>query len=127
MSEIGRVVEIMDQYTIMICFKNKIKFKKGTKIKIFETGEKISDFEGNDVEIMEIYKDIVEVVEHLDKVIICQSIERIETNPFIIPTILTRKYTKKLRSLNVNSEDFTNRIFKTEAPIKKGDYAKILE
>lgn len=133
----NEVIKILNQFAILIDYGSKDGAVKGDKVRVFVKGKEIYNNKNKFLGTLDIIKDELEITTVYEHFSICEKIKRtsktIQRNPFeiyklsgLMKSSETKTDVEKL-PLNVNKEDFTNDIFKTDEPIKKGDLVKILK
>lgn len=126
MSQDYRVIEIIDNMSILINYGTNNGAKKGTKVRVIEVGEVVMDPKTGSVlgtyDAIKAELEITVVYEHFSK---CQNISRDFISPFESP--LARKYaTTRAKTINVNEEESTNRKTPTSSSVSVGDIVEIL-
>lgn len=129
----NEVIKILNQFAILIDYGSKDGAVKGDKVRIFVKGKEVYNNKNEFLGTLDIIKDELEITTVYDHFSICEKIKRTskitQRNPFEIPTFIkkTEKTTVEKLPLNVKKEDYTNDIFQTNEPIKKGDLVIILK
>lgn len=118
-----KVINIIDNYSLIINYGKSDGADVGKKVRIFEEGTPIYDgeeFLGN----LDIIKSDLEIVAVYDRFSICKYIKKVTRNPFVSFNFERTYYESE--AINVEKEDFSNLKYKTNTPIKVGDKVKIL-
>lgn len=129
----NEVIKILNQFAILIDYGSKDGAVKGDKVRIFVKGKEVYNNKNELLGTLDIIKDELEITTVYDHFSICEKIKRTskitQRNPFEIPAFIkkTEETTVEKLPLNVKKEDYTNDIFQTNEPIKKGDLVIILK
>lgn len=127
MDKIYNVINIIDEYTLVIDYGFDEGAEVEETVRIFEEGSPINDLEGNYLGNIEIIKDEIEIFRVFDKFSICKKIKTEIVNPYAA-LMLNGKSKKVAKKLNVQeSGEFSNLIYKNTTKISVGDKVKILE
>lgn len=119
------VINIIDEYTIIINAGYKDHISIGDKIRVYSEGEEIFDLDGKKLGVIDITKDKLEVVEVFEKFSICKKILLKEQN-VLQPINFIRKE-EIICKLNVKKEEISNIKYRDVSPITIGDLVKIVE
>lgn len=121
-----KVIEIIDNFTILVNYGTKNNAKKGDNIKIFEKGEDVIDPDSKEIiGTLDIFKDTVSVYAAYENFSICKKIENIYSSILSPLASLGKATDDSSIEINVDPNDFTNKKYHTDAPIKVGDLAFI--
>ncbi len=121
-----KVIEIIDNFTILINYGTKDNAKKDDQIKIFERGDNVIDPDSKEViGTLDIFKDTVSVFVTYENFSICKKIENIYYSILSPLANLGKSTDDSSIEINVDPNDFTNKKYSTDAPIKVGDLAVI--
>ena len=102
-----KVIEIVNQNTLLIDYGFSNGAQKGDSLRIITTGEPVI-IDGKDYGTLDTVKDIVEVVIPYEKFSVCQKITRTANNP-LAPLFALQKTMTKLNPLNVDPDSISHR------------------
>lgn len=121
-----RVIEIIDEYTLIINYGLDAGAQQGENLRIFTVGEPVLDpMDKSSLGTLDIIKGTVEVVTPYPAFSICKKIIRHELS--ILNPLSNLVQTKKsINKLNVSDEDLSHRKLPDISPIKVGDNVMIL-
>lgn len=124
---IGKIINIIDQYAVVIDKGEIDGVSVGMKFKIFEYGDMIKDVSTNqDIEKIELTKDVIRVITTQEKISICETAETVTTapwNPYRASPIAGLIVESK-KTLNIDNSDVSNIKYKSDNPISIGDYVR---
>lgn len=133
----NEVIKILNQFAILIDYGSKDGAEKGDKVQIIIKGKEVYNNKNEFLGTLDIIKDELEITTVYDYFSVCEKIKRtsktIQRNPFEIHKFSDLMKKTEVETnveklpLNVSKKDYTNDIFKTDEPIKKGDLVKILK
>lgn len=121
-----QVINIIDEYAIMINYGAKDSAKVGEEIRVFKKGEEIKDLNGNSLGNIEIVKDELEVYQVHEKFSICKKIRTEKKSPFDMIN-LYNKTVEVDKKLNINVEEISNLEYETTEVITIGDLVRIIK
>lgn len=121
-----KVVEIVDEYTLIIDYGLSNYAEVGRKLRIYTVGEEIQDpttklYLGT----LDIIKAVVEVVTPYERFSICKNISYIDYN-ILNPLSNLVRTTSSKNKLNVNPASISNRELPKASPIEVGDLVMVL-
>lgn len=123
--DVYNVIEIIDEYTLIINYGFENRAKKGDFLRIYSIGEVVKDATGKELGTIDNIKETVQVVTPYPRFSICKKISNTELeilNP--LSNLLINRMTAK--KLNVNEQQITNRVISEIEPINVGDCATVL-
>lgn len=120
-----KVIEIVDDKTLIINYGFEHGAKIGDKLRISELGEEIKTESGQSLGTLDIIKDTVSVDTPYELFSICRKIKYLEI-PILNPLSELVRKSKQIESLNVDQAAITNRQIPKAEPIKVGDKAMLL-
>lgn len=125
--EIGKVIRILDKYTLLIN-AGKSALEVGDKVQVYETGDEIRDLDDSIIGYYIFVKDELKVIQAAEKYSICrkEKIMPLGTSTFLaLSPMLDNSLTEK-EPLNVNSSDISPVNLPADRLIHIGDSVKLL-
>lgn len=119
------VIDIINKYSIVINYGFNSGAEEGEKIRIFTKGKEMFDLNKKSLGHIEMIKDELEIVKVFDFFSICEKIKIKERNILQPMTLIRTERTRV--ALNVEEKDFSKVKYRDGAPIKVGDFVKILK
>lgn len=121
------VVEVVNESEIIINYGLEDGAVVGQSVRIYEVGPIIKHPEtGEELGTYDHIKGQLEVTTPFDKFSICKRIIRKDKNSFLTITALTGGTSKEIAKLNVDENDYTNRLNEFDKIIRPKDKVKIL-
>lgn len=124
-----RVIEIMDEYSLIINYGTDDGAEEGDELRIIDVGEIVRDPKsGQSLGTLDCIKEIVIVEIPYEKFSICRQYEVKDYN-FLSPlndSLFFNFSEKQLKKLNVRPEDLSLRKFPEKTPVKVGDVVKLI-
>lgn len=125
-NEIYRVIEIMDNYRLIINYGLADGAEKGDKVRIFEIGEEVIDpFDNSVLGTLDIIKAELKVTQVYENLSVCENIYT-KTISILDPLASLARSSSANLELNVEKSQISGRTMPTDVPIKVGDKAIIL-
>lgn len=126
-----RVIEILNSKEVLIDYGLKHNAKLKQKVLIYVPSGTVKDPDNEmDLKPFEVVKDELEIVYVLKEYSICRKLKR-DLNPLIdsMSSILNPLTAIKIQAeeLNVDKSQITNRKWKSNEPIRKGDKVMIVD
>lgn len=122
-----RVIEIIDEYSIIINYGIDDGASEGDKIRIISIGPEVIDPETEELlGTLDFIKDVLTITTAYDKFSLCKKIETTTTNVLSSPLTQFNKITKEAKSINVDKKNISNKKFSNDKIIKIGDKVEIL-
>lgn len=119
------VIDIINKYSIVINYGFNSGAEEGEKVRIFTKGKEMFDLNKKSLGHIEMIKDELEIVKVFDFFSICEKIKIKERNILQPMTLIRTERTRV--ALNVEEKDFSKVKYRDGAPIKVGDFVKILK
>ena len=116
-----KVLEVIDESSLLINFGLKDGAKKGNTLRIIEKGKPVV-IDGVDYGTLDAVKEIVEIDVPYEKFSICRKVIY-KTENALNPLSAFDRTMRLLRPMNVNEDELSHRELPPASPIKKGDLA----
>jgi hypothetical protein len=120
-----KVIEIIDDKTLLINYGIEHGAKSGDKLRISDIGENIFDLDQSELGTLDAIKDTVLVDIPYESFSLCRKIKYMEM-PILNPLSDLILKSKKIESLNIDKTAVTHRSIPDPTPIKVGDKAIVL-
>ena len=114
------VIEIIDEYTIIVNIGSDGGLQKGDKLRIIEQGEPIQDLDGIEIGTVDIIKAEVEATVIYPSFSICQKLRHTLVN-ILDPLADLKHQSTRAEKLSVNQADISHRKIPSAKPIAVGD------
>ncbi len=122
-----KVIEILDEYSLIINYGETHGAEKGQEIRVIAIGPEISDPNTDEIlGTLDKIKSILSITTVYKNFSICQKIENVVRNSLLDPLSQFQVTTQKKRPLNVDEKDMTHKTVPDEDIIKPGDPVEIL-
>lgn len=116
-----KVLEVIDESSLLINFGLKDGARKGNTLRIIEKGKPVV-IDGIDYGTLDAVKEIVEIDVPYEKFSICRKVIY-KTENALNPLSAFEHTMRLLRPMNVNEDELSHRELPPVSPIKKGDLA----
>lgn len=125
MKRTAKVINIINDTTIIIDFGILDSAEVGQKVRIIDKGESVYNLNNEEIGTLDLIKSELEIVEVYDRFSLCQKVTRRAHTIFAMSQIDLSKTVKSVQTLNINSDDVSGLKFPDITPIQKGDIAEI--
>lgn len=122
-----KVVEIINEYSILINYGSLNGAEKGDEIRIIAIGPEITDpITEENLGTMDLIKANMTIVTVYEKFSLCQNIKENVVNSLLNPLSQLQITKREKTSLNVDEKDITHREMPNDITIRPGDIVEIL-
>jgi hypothetical protein len=125
--EYYRVIEIIDEYSILINYGSLNGASKGDEVRIIAIGAEVIDpISKSSLGTLDKVKAELTIVTVYDNFSVCQQIENVTKNSLLSPLAQLQITVREKKMLNVEEKDISNKVLPTDSKIRLGDYVEIL-
>lgn len=122
-----KVVEIINEYSILINYGSLNGAEKGDEIRVIAIGPEITDpITEENLGTMDLIKSNMTIVTVYEKFSLCQNIKESVVNSLLNPLSQLQITKREKTSLNVDEKDITHRELPNDTTIRPGDIVEIL-
>lgn len=122
-----RIIEIMDEYSIIINYGRKDGAKENESVRIYAIGPEVKDpTTGTVLGTLDAIKARLSIITVYDHFSICRKVETKVSNVLMSPMSQFQTTTKMAVRLNVRKEDISSKQPPQDDEIKVGDLVKIV-
>ncbi len=126
--EIGKIIMIPNEFTVIASYKNKIELDIGDKVNVYITAAEIIDPETEQIlGTYDLVKETLEIVELYEEYFICQKTSgNLDFDFLLSPLLSDAGLEKKAQILNVDADQNLN-LHTCDKTIKIGDLVKLAD
>lgn len=122
-----RVIEILDEYSILINYGRDNGAYKNNEVRVVSVGPEIIDPETNEsLGTLDFVKETLTIITPYDKFSLCRKVEKITRNIIVSPLAQFNTSTLTNKSLNVDEVTLSNNQLDNDPMIKIGDKIEIM-